>query len=173
MIPWWYSPCQREQSKLSRCVQREGILRGCFSSVWKCDVMQRIKTWAWLSWMLGTAQSIPAIILFGSGSQPNSDLQVNNNVWISRKSGSKSVRAPRTWPEHLLAYWALAKLFKHVAKGNSQGCPWFFSAVLECNTQCRREKNTANVCKANWGWRRPSSFVGICVTLEGCWAEKN
>lgn len=84
MIPWWYSPCQREQSKLSHCVQREGILRGCFGSVWKCDMMQRIKTWAWLSWMLGRVQSIPAIILFGSGSQPNSELQVNNNVWICR-----------------------------------------------------------------------------------------
>ena len=42
---------KREQSTLSHCVQREGILQGCLDLVWKCDVMQSIKKRARLSWM--------------------------------------------------------------------------------------------------------------------------
>ena len=44
---------RENKAALSHCVQREGILQGCLGSVWKCDVMQGIKTRVRLSWMLG------------------------------------------------------------------------------------------------------------------------
>lgn len=75
---------ENKASYHSVCVQWEGILQGCLDSVWKRDVMQRIKARGSLCQALGWAYNGPAVMLFGSGSQPNSKFQVNNNVWICR-----------------------------------------------------------------------------------------
>lgn len=77
----------------------------------------------------GSAQSRPAIMLLGSGSQLNSKFQVNNNVLDLQESGSKSAGAKQAWLGHPLASWAAARVFKHPARGNSQGSP---AVSLQC-----------------------------------------
>lgn len=110
---------------------------------------------------------------FGSGSQPNSKFQVNNNVWICWNRVQSVPEHSKLGLAHPLAFGAAAKVFKYPARGNSRGFPCSFSVVLERNTWHRVLKNTTNVPEATWGWRSRFSVGGICVTLDGCWAEKN
>lgn len=161
---------ENKASYHSVCVQWEGILQGCLDSVWKRDVMQRIKTWGSLCQALGWAYNGPAVMLFGSGSQPNSKFQVNNNVWICRNQVQSLRGAQQAF---CFAFWAAAKVFKHSVRGNSRGSPAVPLLHLNATHSTQGRKMQLMYPKQTWGWRSHSSVGGICVTLEGCWAEKD